>query len=293
MLPDDLRVLEENKLKIISDVKENADSKSCHVFSQQYNSEFVLEIHPKNTLTRRALAIVNSIDHPNIIRIYKCFTREEKIYVLKEMCQDSLIDVLDQKLNFYQIFVDIARAVSNCHHKYIAHNNIQPSSISIDRYHRGKLSNFINPNIDCVTGKLSENFNNINPYSAPEIVQHKPYDPYAADIWSLGVLLYFMVTKTYPWKEGEEHVMTPELISKVTNPYIATMIEKCTQEDPSMRINIDDLLSLPIGPQPITPSRKKATIMLSKTNTFSKLRLTSISKHKSTSVVPHLPPLYA
>ena len=280
-----MRVLDENKLTLVSPMRESEFSLSCVVYSQQYNAEFLLQVHPMNAFTWRALAIVNSIDHPNIIRIYKCFVRNDRIYVLKEFCEENLIYALQQNVNTYEIFSDIVNAVAHCHHKCIAHNNIQPSSIVLDRYQRGKLSNFLNPNIDCKKGKLSHNFNNKNDYTAPEVLKNQEYDPYKADIWSLGVLLYFMTTRIYPWKQGQERVMTKEMLNRIGNPYVYDVVERCTQSDPSKRITIDELINLSWRQNSSSPNRKKTTLIISKRNTLSRVRLTKISNYKSASVV--------
>lgn len=50
-------------------------------------------------------------------------------------------------------------------------------------------------------------------YVAPEVIACQPYDPFAADIWSMGVLFYFLLMGRYPFQAS-----TPtELIKKITS----------------------------------------------------------------------------
>lgn len=38
-------------------------------------------------------------------------------------------------------------------------------------------------------------------YAAPEILKHIEYDAFASDIWSLGIVLYAMLTKSLPFDD--------------------------------------------------------------------------------------------
>ena len=40
-------------------------------------------------------------------------------------------------------------------------------------------------------------------FAAPEILQHKKYCPFKADIWALGITFYYMAVGTYPFKKKD------------------------------------------------------------------------------------------
>ena len=102
----------------------------------------------------------------------------------------------------------IAEAIHFCHSKGIAHRDIKPNNVLLDDYVLPKLIDFgicemlyFNPDsissIDSNDGYykagkkgkvklINKDFGTCS-YLAPEIILNEPYDPFAADIWSLGV----------------------------------------------------------------------------------------------------------
>ena len=50
-------------------------------------------------------------------------------------------------------------------------------------------------------------------YVSPEIISNKLYEGTATDIWSLGVILYLMVTGAYPFEEEHHLVLKNKIMS--------------------------------------------------------------------------------
>lgn len=63
------------------------------------------------------------------------------------------------------------------------------------------MSNFFTP------GALLSSFCGSPVYAAPEIMAEKQYDGPAADVWSLGIVLYAMVVGQLPWKLDERGII--------------------------------------------------------------------------------------
>ena len=50
-------------------------------------------------------------------------------------------------------------------------------------------------------------------YLAPEVLRKQSYDPYAADMWALGVCLYYMLVGGHPFRGVTKKEITSEIIN--------------------------------------------------------------------------------
>lgn len=77
------------------------------------------------------------------------------------------------------------------------HRDIKPENILLDSQDEIKLGDFGSATKFEPHEKL-KNFPGSPLYIAPEVQQHKPYDGPKADVWSLGVVLYVLITAKLP-----------------------------------------------------------------------------------------------
>lgn len=85
------------------------------------------------------------------------------------------------------------------HSEGIVHRDLKPENIMLQEGDVLKvadfgLSNKIDDGHSLMTSCGSPN------YAAPEVIEGKPYDGAQADVWSLGVILYAMLTGTLPFE---------------------------------------------------------------------------------------------
>ena len=94
------------------------------------------------------------------------------------------------------IFKKILNGISAIHNLNICHRDIRPENIYLDENFNPKIASF---SLSCL------NANNLNQhvgavrYCAPEILSRIPYNGIKADIFSLGKLLFILVTKMLPF----------------------------------------------------------------------------------------------
>ena len=97
------------------------------------------------------------------------------------------------------IFSKIVKGVQACHNAGICHRDLKMQNILVDENFNPKICDFGFATFN--TGKLNEPLGTLN-YAAPEILLHKPYDGFKADIFSLGVVLLTLVTCKIGFQEA-------------------------------------------------------------------------------------------
>ncbi|GFY44634.1 hypothetical protein TNIN_65271, partial [Trichonephila inaurata madagascariensis] len=94
--------------------------------------------------------------------------------------------------------------------------------------------------------RLSNTFCGSTAYAAPEVLQGVPYDPFMYDIWSLGCVLYVMVTGNMPFDESNVMKMVEDQLNKAISyptsfqlsESLITLIDRMLEPDILSRLTI-------------------------------------------------------
>ncbi|CAI5944422.1 unnamed protein product [Closterium sp. NIES-65] len=170
--------------------------------------------------------------HENILSLAHVYADEKTVYLVTELCNGGdLFDLVDRsgdgldEASAAKIFVQIVRAVRWCHAHRIVHRDIKPENILLTKSMTvaagttGSSSASIADNLSVRLADFGLAFQlkpgcamvgigGSMPYEAPEMLAEQPYNT-KADVWSLGVLLYSMLTSTWPAFPGNRRQLTP------------------------------------------------------------------------------------
>ncbi len=154
---------------------------------------------------------VASLSHPNIVSIYDFGEEGKTSFLVMEYVEGRTLKSLIQEeapLPVEQV-VDIGRqicaGISEAHAQNIVHKDIKPHNILVDRNGIVKVTDFgIAQAVDNMTITHNKGILGSAHYFSPEQAKGEPVD-FRSDIYSIGVVLYEMVTGHVPFN-GENPV---------------------------------------------------------------------------------------
>ncbi|KAI0341932.1 kinase-like protein [Trametopsis cervina] len=215
----------------------------------------------------REVVLAYNVDHPNIIRcVDNLYDDHMYFYIIQELHGDTWYHKEDQGNSLWDymmevgqlpestarhIFRQIVSGVDALHKMGISHCDLKLENVLIDRKLNVKIIDLgsavlaapgaIPPKYTWLTfcGTLS--------YAAPEILAQLHYEAAPADVWSLGVILYELVTGlscTDPIR-GPDELANDGVLDGCTPEVQSLVLEGCLNVDPEMRATVAEVLGHP------------------------------------------------
>lgn len=159
---------------------------------------------------------------PGLLRFKEALESDEDVYIVTELCRGgTLLEVIEShgplpELSAKVVFRQILSAVLSCHSIGVLHRDIKPENILFTDtaacFYKDSRPNDGTPIVQVKLidfglavvlqpGRTASGVAGNRCYTAPEVFQRCDYG-FKADVWSLGVVLFFMLTGKLPF-EGD------------------------------------------------------------------------------------------
>jgi len=251
-----VKVVESSTLKNHKKSKQLSKSTDKSVHSNSKWSDF------DDTEIQHEAEVMKALNHPNLVQLYEVIrSKSGKTLMVMEYCEAgplveterfSISDGTMPEIMVQHIFRQIVLGLNYLHSNGIVHGDIKPENMLLSGDGTVKISDFGQSQILDHDSKLTKTLGT-PAYLSPEICAGEEYDGFAADIWALGVSLYYFVFGKLPFesesvadlydKISDDHIIYPENVALPIN--LQDLFIRLLNKDPKFRIKCHELLDHP------------------------------------------------
>ena len=188
---------------------------------------------------REALSVSN-LSHPNIVEVYDVGEEDGEYYIVMEYIEGKTLKQLLKKresltlTEVIDIMTQLTDGIAHAHESYIIHRDIKPQNIMIQDDGRIKITDFgIAMALNATQLTQTNSVMGSVHYLPPEQASGKGATV-KSDIYSMGILMYELLTGTVPFK-GDNAV-------EIALKHMKDKIPSIRKQDPSIPQSVENIL---------------------------------------------------
>ena len=270
-----------NQYIIVKDLGVGVHAKVALGLHIQENLLYAIKVSHRNaavaeTAVRKEIAILKKLNHKNVLKLYEVIDDQktnELLLVLEYASSGPIFTRYDKRPLreplIHRYIRDVLQGLDYLHHAAgIAHMDLKPENLLLMADGSVKIADF---GVSFIGQSKAVNSNKkivgTPAFIAPEMLGEDGYDPYIADIWSLGVCIFHMATAELPFigrtifqivamAQRQGLRFPPEAV--VLSPELKNLLTVILVVDPTKRATLSRIMTHPWvtarGEQPLPPS---------------------------------------
>ncbi|WKX89652.1 hypothetical protein Q1695_008922 [Nippostrongylus brasiliensis] len=194
-----------------------------HIYAMKVLKKATLKVRDR-LRTKMERNILAHISHPFIVKLHYAFQTEGKLYLILDFLRGGdLFTRLSKEVMFTEedvkfYLAELTLALEHLHSLGIVYRDLKPENILLDADGHIKVTDFGLSKESIDNEKKTYSFCGTIEYMAPEVINRRGHSC-AADFWSLGVLMFEMLTGHLPFQgHDRKDTMTQILKAKLTMP---------------------------------------------------------------------------
>uniref|UniRef100_A0A8C6MCS9 Ribosomal protein S6 kinase n=1 Tax=Nothobranchius furzeri TaxID=105023 RepID=A0A8C6MCS9_NOTFU len=208
-----LRVLGKGGYGKVFQVRKVVGAASGKIFAMKVLKKAMIVRNAKDTAhTKAERNILEEVKHPFIVDLIYAFQTGGKLYLILEYLSGGLVKLKASSEESHFYLAEISMALGHLHQKGIIYRDLKPENIMLNSQGHVKLTDFGLCKESIHDGTVTHTFCGTIEYMAPEILMRSGHNR-AVDWWSLGALMYDMLTGAPPFT-GENRKKTIDKILK-------------------------------------------------------------------------------
>ncbi|XVE93924.1 hypothetical protein REPUB_Repub01dG0236000 [Reevesia pubescens] len=201
--------------------------------------------------------IMRKVRHKNVVQFIGACTKPPSLCIVTEfMSGGSVYDYLHKQKGVFKlpsllkVAIDVSKGMNYLHQNNIIHRDLKAANLLMDENEVVKVADFGVARVKAQSGVMTAETGTYR-WMAPEVIEHKPYD-HKADVFSFGIVLWELLTGKLPYEyltplQAAVGVVQKGLrptIPKNTNPKLAELLERCWQQDPTLRPDFSEIIEI-------------------------------------------------